>query len=78
MIYYFKPKPKRRLLSAAPRRNNTHIHIVLFSGILSKDILTEQGFDLGNNSDNQPDIKVKSKEEIDVLINLFKKNLQVI
>ncbi|MFC7372563.1 hypothetical protein ACFQPF_12870 [Fictibacillus iocasae] len=44
MVYYHQSKPKRRLLSAAPRRNNKHIHVVLFRGILTKEELIKEGF----------------------------------
>lgn len=75
MIYYLSTKPKRKLLSSAPRRENNHIHVVLFSH-LSREILEKNNFTLGNYQDPTPDIKIQSKEEISKLIKLIKKHLQ--
>jgi len=78
IIYYYTTKPKRRLLSAAPRRDHDHIHVVLFRGILSRSQLLENKFEVGNSADPQPDIKVHTKTEIDILVELIQKNLQQI
>jgi hypothetical protein len=71
-------KPKRRLLSAAPRRDNDYIHVVLFRGILTKEQLLQNGFEIGSYPDSTPDIKVHSRAEIDSLIELLKKTAQQI
>lgn len=75
MIYYYKAKPRRRLLSAAPRKESNHIHVVLFGGIVSKRELEESGFEIGNSTDPQPDIKIQSKDEINSLADLLRKKL---
>ena len=72
--YYFSSKPKKRLLSAAPRRKHDHIHVVIFNSILNRELLQKKGFDLGKDV-NVPDIKIYKKEEIDQLIELMKINL---
>ncbi|QBP43186.1 hypothetical protein [Paenisporosarcina antarctica] len=72
--YYFSSKPKKRLLSAAPRRNHDHIHVVIFNSILNRELLQKKGFDLGKDV-NVPDIKIHKKDEIDQLIELIKINL---
>lgn len=76
MIYYYNSKPKRRLLSAAPRRDNDYIHVVIFRGILTKEKLKQNCFELGSYPEPTPDIKLHSKAEIDVLIELLKKMVQ--
>ncbi|MFD2657934.1 hypothetical protein [Gracilibacillus thailandensis] len=76
MIYYYQSIPNRRLLSAAPRKENDHIHVVLFGGILNRKELVEKGFEIGNGTDPQPDIKMRSKDEINILTELLKKNLR--
>lgn len=78
MIYYYNSKPKRKLLSAAPRRDNDYIHVVLFRSILTKEQLIQNGFEIGSYSEPTPDIKLHSKAEIDVLIELLKKKVQQI
>jgi hypothetical protein len=78
MIYYYNSKPKRRLLSAAPRRDNDYIHVVLFRGILTKEQLIKNGFEIGSYPEPTPDIKLHSKAEIDALIELLKKMIQQI
>jgi hypothetical protein len=75
MIYYLSAKPKRKLLSSAPRREKNHIHIVLFSH-LSREILDKNNFALGNYKDPTPDIKIQSKEEIHKFVQLIKNHLQ--
>ncbi|SFB19924.1 MULTISPECIES: hypothetical protein [unclassified Bacillus (in: firmicutes)] len=72
MIYYFNSSPKRKLLTAAPRRNNNYIHIELFSRILTREVL--ESFNLGNARDPIIDLKVHSVDEIDRLIELLKAN----
>jgi hypothetical protein len=74
LFYYFSSKPKKRLLSAAPRRDHDHIHIVIFNNILNLELLQKLGFDLGKDK-NQTDLKIHKKEEIDQLIELIKSNL---
>lgn len=74
LCYYFSSKPKRRLLSAAPRRDHDHIHVVIFNRILNRELLKKSQFDLGNDLD-VPDIKIHKKEEIDRLIEMIKNNL---
>lgn len=78
MIYYYNSKPKRRLLSAAPRRENDYIHVVLFRGILTKEQLIQNGFEIGSYPEPTPDVKLNSNAEIDVLIELLKKKIQQI
>ncbi|WP_226536419.1 hypothetical protein [Fictibacillus halophilus] len=75
IIYYYSKNPKKRLLSSAPRKNHDHIHIVLFNNVLSVEQLQNTGFDLGNTTS---DVKIHSKSEIDILVNLLKTNLQKI
>ena len=74
LFYYFSSKPKKRLLSAAPRRDHDHIHVVIFNNILNREILQKLGFDLGKDK-NLTDLKIHKKEEIDQLIELIKSNL---
>lgn len=76
LYYYYSVKPRKRLLSAAPRRNNGYIHVVLFNHLLSHETLQQKGFTIGN-SEIDPDILVKSNEEIDILVNLLKKNFRI-
>jgi outer membrane protein assembly factor BamE (lipoprotein component of BamABCDE complex) len=73
LIYYYSKKPKKRLLSSAPRKNHDHIHIVLFNNVLSIKQIQDTGFDLGNTA---TDIKIHTKSEIDTLVDLLKINLQ--
>jgi hypothetical protein len=66
---YFKyVTPKRLLLSAAPRRNNSYIHVVLICGILNRNDLTQAEFPLGNYPDPQPDMMLSEIQEIDRLV----------
>jgi len=74
LFYYFSSKPKKRLLSAAPRRDHDHIHVVIFNNILNRELLQKLGFDLGKDK-NLTDLKIHKKEEIDQLIELIKSNL---
>jgi hypothetical protein len=76
LYFYYSVKPRKRLLSAAPRRNNSYIHVVLFNHLLSQETLQQNGFTIGN-SDIDPDILVKSKEEIDTLVDLLKRNFRI-
>lgn len=69
-------KPKRRLLSATLRRDNDYIHVVLFRGILTKERLLQNGFEIGSYPNLTPDIKLHSRAEIDRLIELLKKMTQ--
>lgn len=78
MVYYYTSHPKRRLLSAAPRRDHDHIHVVIFRGILTREYLNKYNFDSGNSSDPVPDIKIHKKEEIDLLVELLKAKVQLI
>jgi hypothetical protein len=75
VIIYYSKNPKKRLLSSAPRKNHNHIHIVLFNNVLSVEQLQDTGFDLGNTTS---DVKIHSKSEIDILVDLLKTNLQKI
>lgn len=77
MIYYYKSNPKVKLLSAAPRRKGKHIHVVLFRGILNRDQLLEKNLTLGNSKDPQPDLKINTIEEIDILIKIVQANIQI-
>lgn len=74
LFYYFSSKPKKRLLSAAPRRDHDHIHVVIFNNILNRELLQKLGFDLGKDK-KLTDLKIHMKEEIDQLIELVKSNL---
>jgi len=74
LFYYFSIKPKKRLLSAAPRRDHNHIHVVIFNNILNRELLQKSGFDLGED-EKLTDLKIHKKEEIDQLIELIKSNL---
>jgi hypothetical protein len=74
LFYYFSSKPKKRLLSAAPRRDHDHIHVVIFNNILNRELLQKLGFDLGKDK-KLADLKIHKKEEIDQLIELIKTNL---
>ena len=74
LCYYFASKPKKRLLSAAPRRDHDHIHVVIFNRVLNRELLQKSGFDLGNDLE-VPDIKIHKKEEIDLLIEMIITNL---
>jgi hypothetical protein len=74
LCYYFASKPKRRLLSAAPRRDHDYIHVVIFNNILNREFLQKSGFDLGKEL-VVPDIKIHKKEEVDRLIEMIKNNL---
>ncbi|PEC48384.1 hypothetical protein COJ46_09745 [Bacillus sp. AFS077874] len=76
LIYYYKAKPKKRLLSAAPRRD--HNHIVLFRGILSRKELLDNNFDVGNSTDPQPDVKLHSQEEVNRLVEILHKKISKI
>ncbi|MEH7611288.1 hypothetical protein [Gottfriedia acidiceleris] len=78
LIYYYKAKPKKRLLSAAPRRDHNHIHIVLFRGILSRKELLDNNFDVGNSTDPQPDVKLHSQEEVNRLVEILHKKISKI
>jgi hypothetical protein len=74
LYFYYSSKPKKRLLSSAPRRDHDHIHVVIFNNILKREQLLNEGFDLGNEAE-PPDLKIHSKEEIDKLIRLIRANL---
>ncbi|MDQ0246518.1 hypothetical protein J2S09_004122 [Bacillus fengqiuensis] len=76
MIYYYKSRPKRRLLSAAPRREHDYIHVVIFNGILTRGQLIEGGLETGKAGDPNPDLKLHTKEEINTLVDLLVKSLQ--
>lgn len=76
LYYYLSRKPKKRLLSSAPRRHHDHIHIVIFNNILKKEQLQNEGIELGNVVD-LPDIKIHVKDEIDRLIMLIKANIHL-
>jgi hypothetical protein len=71
MLYYYQEKPKRVLLTAAPRRYNQHIHIVLICGVLTREELSQAGLRLGNYNDSQPDMMVSKNVEIDRLVALL-------
>jgi hypothetical protein len=71
-------KPKRRLLSAVLRRDNDYIHVVLFRGILTKEQLLQNGFEIGSYPDPTHEIELHSRAEIDSLIKLLKKTAQQI
>jgi hypothetical protein len=73
MLYYYQVKPKRLLLSAAPRRNNSYIHVVLICGVLNRIDLTQAGFPLGNYPDPQPDMMLSEIQEIDRLVGVLEK-----
>jgi hypothetical protein len=49
--------------------------VVLFNHVLKQEVLKKKGLTLGNSVEPQ-DILIQSKEEIDILIELFKSNLQ--
>ena len=74
LVYYYSLKPKKRLLSAAPRRKNNYIHVVIFNHILSNDYLKEIGFKMGRESQTI-DILISNKEDIDKLVHALKKKL---
>lgn len=74
MYYYYSVNPNKRLLSAAPRRNNDYIHVVIFNHILSPEYLKEKGFKMGKES-QITDILIESKDEIDKLVHALKTNL---
>ena len=73
LFYYFSNKPKKRLLSSAPRRDHDYIHVVIFNNILKQEQLKNEGFDLGNKLE-PPDLKIHRKDEIDKLVRLIKTN----
>lgn len=74
LCYYFSSKPKKRLMSAAPRRDHDHIHVVIFNNILSRELLQKLGFDLGKDK-KFTDLKIHKKEEINQLIELIKSTI---
>ncbi|MCH1627240.1 hypothetical protein [Fredinandcohnia quinoae] len=74
LFYYYSSKPRKRLLSSAPRRDHDHIHIVIFNNVLNQEQLLNEGFDLGNEVET-PDVKIHRKEEIDKLVGLIINNL---
>jgi hypothetical protein len=45
LYYYYSNKPRKRLLSSAPRRDHDHIHVVIFNSILKQEQLKEERFD---------------------------------
>jgi hypothetical protein len=44
-------------------------------GILTRGQLVEEGFQVGNSADPQADIKVSSRDQIDLLIDLIIRTL---
>ncbi len=74
LYYYYNKNPKKRLLSAAPRRDHEHIHVVIFNRIINRQQLFQSDFDFGNSED-PIDILIHRKEEIDKLVLLIKSNL---
>lgn len=74
LFYYYSSKPRKRLLSSAPRRDHDHIHIVIFNNVLNREQLLDEGFNLGNETE-PPDIKIHRKDEIDKLVVLMNKSL---
>ncbi|WP_175638334.1 hypothetical protein [Metabacillus schmidteae] len=77
LYYYFSSKPKKRLLSSAPRRDHDHIHVVIFNNLLNQEQLQNEGFDVGNEVE-PPDVKIHRKEEIEKLVWLIKVNLHLL
>lgn len=71
MIYYYKEKPRRKLLTAAPRRKNNYIHVELSCGLYTQEELKERGFRIGNYKGVVPDLFLESNKEIDLLIRLI-------
>ncbi|QUW22908.1 hypothetical protein JSQ81_04845 [Sporosarcina sp. Marseille-Q4063] len=71
LIYYYSNKPKKRLLSAAPRRNKDYIHVVIFNNKITKMELQKLGFETGNYKE-PPDVKIGSKEDVDKLVEICK------
>lgn len=74
LFYYYSSKPRKRLLSSAPRQDHDHIHIVIFNNVLNQEQLLNEGFDLGNEVETS-DVKIHRKEEIDKLVGLIINNL---
>ncbi|WP_419879651.1 hypothetical protein [Brevibacillus centrosporus] len=75
MLYYYKAKPRRILLTSAPRREHNHIHIEIKSRVIDRDTLQTEGFKTGNNQEPKvPDLLIGTEIEIDKLISLIIKN----
>ncbi len=75
MLYYYKAKPRRILLTSAPRREHNYIHVELKSRVMDRESLLANGFKLGNNVEPKvPDLHIESESEIDRLIDLIKKS----
>lgn len=71
MIY--KYNARNVLLTAAPRKREPYIHVVLIFGGISDVELLEQGFKIGNGKGKSQDVKLYSITEIDRLLELVKK-----
>lgn len=73
MIYYYSIDPKRQLLTAAPRRKQNYIHVVLTAKSIDNQTLNNNRITLGNYIDPL-DVKLHTETEIDTLVALLKKH----